>query len=47
MKEMTLEDVTHALAATIPLYRWRRPVYQYVALDALRRMWSPGRRRTA
>lgn len=44
MKEMTLEDVTHALAARIPLYGWRRPVYQYLALDALRRMWSPGRR---
>jgi SAM-dependent methyltransferase len=44
MTEMTLEDVTRALAAKIPLYAWRRPVYHYVALDALRRMWSPGRR---
>ena len=45
MIEMTQEDVTRAFAAKIPLYAWRRPVYQYVALDALRRIWEPSHRR--
>ncbi len=45
MIQMTLEDVTRAFAAKIPLYSWRRPVYQYVALDALRRLWEPSHRR--
>jgi SAM-dependent methyltransferase len=45
MIEMTQEAVTRALAARLPLYSWRRPVYQYVALDALRRMWEPSHRR--
>jgi len=44
MNEMTPEHVARALAARIPLYRWRRPNYQYVALDALRLMWSESHR---
>jgi len=44
MIEMTLEDATRALAAKIPLYSWRRPVYQYAALDALRSLWEPSHR---
>lgn len=40
MQAITLEAVTRNLSAHIPLYAWRRPVYQYVMLSSLRRQWD-------
>ncbi|MGA8616150.1 MAG: class I SAM-dependent methyltransferase [Xanthobacteraceae bacterium] len=40
MQAITLEAVTRNLSAHIPLYAWRRPVYQYVMLSNLRRQWD-------
>jgi predicted RNA methylase len=40
MQAITLENVTHSLAAQIPLYALHPPVYQYVMLSNLRRQWD-------
>jgi ubiquinone/menaquinone biosynthesis C-methylase UbiE len=40
MAPITLDEVTRALSAHIPLYSWHRPVYQHVALTNLQRMWT-------
>lgn len=29
------------MSAHVPLYSWRKPTYQYVALSALQQMWDP------
>jgi SAM-dependent methyltransferase len=42
MKRITLEDVRRCMSAHVPLYSWRQPSYQYVALTALQQMWNPG-----
>ena len=42
---LTLNEVRETLEAYLPLYRWRRPVYQWTMLNELRRMWRPADRR--
>lgn len=44
---MTIDTdvVAGVLARHLPVYRLRRPVYQAVMLEALRRLWRPGYRR--
>jgi len=44
MQELSVESVRRSLAAHLPLYRWRAPVYQYVMLRNLRELWSPAHR---
>ncbi len=39
--DISLADVTRALAGRIPLYRWRRPTYQTALLRSLRSVWQP------
>jgi len=39
-----LEEVAGILARHIPLYRWRRPVYQTAFFRSLRRVWEPSHR---
>ncbi len=36
---ITLDAVTEALAPRLPIYRWRRPVYQATMLRDLQRVW--------
>jgi ubiquinone/menaquinone biosynthesis C-methylase UbiE len=40
----SLEEVAGILARHIPLYRWRRPVYQTALFRSLRRIWEPSHR---
>jgi SAM-dependent methyltransferase len=40
MEPITLADVRGCLAAHIPLYSWRKPVYQYTALASLQQLWD-------
>jgi len=44
MSEISLADVTAALASRIPLYRWRRPIYQTALLRSLAACWQPANR---
>jgi len=44
MQELSVEAVRRSLAAHLPLYSWRTPVYQYVALRKLRELWDPAHR---
>lgn len=44
MQAITLEGVTRSLAAHVPLYTWRPPVYQYVMLSNLRSQWDASHR---
>jgi ubiquinone/menaquinone biosynthesis C-methylase UbiE len=44
MKEITVDAVRRCLAAHVPLYAWRKPVYQHVALRNLQRLWNPAHR---
>jgi ubiquinone/menaquinone biosynthesis C-methylase UbiE len=39
--DISLADVTRTLAGRIPLYRWRRPIYQTALLRSLRKTWRP------
>ena len=39
--DISLADVTRALAKHISLYRWRRPIYQTAMLRSLRQAWQP------
>ncbi len=41
---LRLEDVARCMTPHVPMYRWRRPVYQLVALEDLRRLWDPTHR---
>ena len=41
MNPVTLESVRDILSVHVPLYKWRRPIYQTVLLDQLRAMWDP------
>lgn len=40
MEPITLADVRRCLAAHLPLYAWRKPVYQYTALATLQQLWD-------
>jgi ubiquinone/menaquinone biosynthesis C-methylase UbiE len=42
--DIRLEDVTETLASRIPMYRWRRPVYQTALLRSLAACWQPAHR---
>ena len=42
---LSLKEVRATLQAYLPLYRWRRPVYQWAMLNELYRMWRPKDRR--
>lgn len=44
MEEITVEAVRRCLSAHVPLYSWRKPVYQHVALRNLQLMWNPAHR---
>ena len=44
METLTVEDVQRCMAARVPIYSWRKPIYQYVALNDLRQLWDPGHR---
>jgi SAM-dependent methyltransferase len=40
----SLDEVADILTRHIPLYRWRRPVYQTALFRSLRRIWEPSHR---
>jgi SAM-dependent methyltransferase len=40
MQPITVSDVRRCFSAHLPLYSWRQPVYQYVALRNLQRLWD-------
>jgi len=40
MQEITVDSVRRCLAAHVPMYTWRTPLYQYVVLSNLQRQWS-------
>lgn len=42
---LAVEQVAANLSPRLPIYRWRRPVYQTVMLRALKRLWSRGHRK--
>jgi ubiquinone/menaquinone biosynthesis C-methylase UbiE len=42
---ITLSRVCDVLTPHLPIYRWRKPVYQTTMLAALRDLWNPGDRR--
>jgi len=42
--DISLAAVTSTLARHIPLYRWRRPIYQTALLRSLRKAWQPHHR---
>lgn len=44
MQEITIDAVRRCLAAHVPMYAWRSPFYQYVALRNLQRQWSSAHR---
>jgi ubiquinone/menaquinone biosynthesis C-methylase UbiE len=44
MEEITVEAVRRCLSGHVPLYSWRKPVYQYVVLRNLQLMWNPAHR---
>jgi SAM-dependent methyltransferase len=41
VKTITVDDVGRCMSAHVPLYSWRKPNYQYVALSVLQQMWDP------
>jgi SAM-dependent methyltransferase len=45
MNLLTIEDVQRCMAPHLPIYSWHKPVYQYVALTNLQRLWDPGHTR--
>ena len=42
---VSTDEVAAVLARHVPMYRYRKPVYQAVMLSGLREIWSPGDRR--
>jgi len=42
---ISTDDVAAILARHVPMYRYRKPVYQTVMLDGLREIWAPADRR--
>jgi ubiquinone/menaquinone biosynthesis C-methylase UbiE len=44
MQPITVADVRRCFAAHLPLYSWREPIYQYVALSSLQQLWDAGHR---
>lgn len=40
MEPITVADVRRCLSAHLPIYSWRKPVYQYVALANLQKLWD-------
>jgi SAM-dependent methyltransferase len=42
---ISTEDAARVLARHVPMYSYRKPVYQAVMLSGLREIWSPGDRR--
>ncbi len=41
MESISVDDVARCMSAYAPLYRWHKPVYQYIALTNLQRLWEP------
>lgn len=44
MQALSLDVVAAALSRHLPVYRWRKPVYQTAMLNALRAMWEDNHR---
>jgi SAM-dependent methyltransferase len=44
VEALTIDAVARCMSAHLPLYSWRRPEYQYVALANLQRQWDPRHR---
>ncbi|HXO65094.1 MAG TPA: class I SAM-dependent methyltransferase [Steroidobacteraceae bacterium] len=44
MEEITIDAVRRCLSAHVPLYSWRKPVYQHVVLRNLQLLWNPAHR---
>lgn len=44
VETITIDDVRRCMSAHVPLYAWREPGYQYVALANLQRQWDPAHR---
>lgn len=42
VNSITIEDVQRCMAPHLPIYSWHKPVYQYVALSNLQRLWDGG-----
>lgn len=45
MERFTLDDLTRCMSPHAPVYSWRKPIYQFVALSNLRRVWDKSHRR--
>jgi ubiquinone/menaquinone biosynthesis C-methylase UbiE len=41
VKTITVEEVGRCMSAHVPLYSWRKPSYQYLALSILQQLWDP------
>ena len=44
VETVTIDAVTRCMSAHLPLYSWRKPEYQFVALANLQRQWDPRHR---
>jgi len=44
MIDVSLDQVARSLAGRIPLYRWRKPVYQTALLSSLGKIWDSSHR---
>lgn len=44
MEVITVDAVQRCLSAHVPMYSWRKPVYQHVALTNLQRLWDRSHR---
>jgi SAM-dependent methyltransferase len=44
VETVTIDAVRRCMSAHVPLYTWRKPGYQYLALANLQRHWDPNHR---
>ncbi|MGH8220855.1 MAG: methyltransferase domain-containing protein [Steroidobacteraceae bacterium] len=44
MERITADAVRGCIATHAPVYSWRKPVYQSIALESLQRLWDPAHR---
>lgn len=42
VNSITIDDVQRCMAPHLAIYSWHKPVYQYVALSNLQRLWDSG-----
>jgi SAM-dependent methyltransferase len=44
VETLTVDAVMRCMSAYLPVYAWRKPEYQYIALANLQRQWNPRHR---